>query len=209
MSSKFKIAVFITLCLCCFSAEARKMADFFVNAPLSVAGAFSKNTRLDMIDYHRGGLDTPSQNALGGRSRITSLTDNSMSIQVSNNTFVDMAVMANKGDTTLVVIETVKTPIPDSSIRLYTKDWEPLPPVVMPGIDDFINPRHKKEAKKAEKPKFLFMLAEFDPLFNTFSFTDLTAKYYVKTEMPEIFKYTQAKITTRLDGNKFKRISKL
>ena len=49
-------------------------ADAFTSAPQNVFPLLDRNTRLDMVDYVKSGLSTPSQNSLQGRSAFTELT---------------------------------------------------------------------------------------------------------------------------------------
>ena len=90
-----------------------------------------------------------------------------------------MALIPVKGDTIIAIIETVATPIPDSSIKLYAKDWTPLPSPKFPTSIDFVN---KKERKKVADtvPPFDFISAEYLPEKTLFRFTNHTAGYYVR-----------------------------
>lgn len=196
-------AAMLAIAACHNAAPAREAADFFVGAPPEVAGIFDANTRLDMLDYFRSGLSTPSTNALGRNSRITALSPTSVSVEVSPTTSVQLALVEVKNDTLVAVIETVATPIPDSGIRFYSTDWQKVAEPAMPGMADFVDPAKRKEAAKAEVPPLSFVTAVFDPQTQLFRFTDTSGGYYHASEMPELRSYTVPEIAMKFNGKKF------
>jgi len=143
---------------------------------------------------------TPEQT----RSRITALTDRAMTIELSRDASMQIALVANGRDTVIAVIETVLTPVADSSIRLFrAADWTELPSPSMPGIAQFADPARRKELKTAEMPEYLFVRAEFDPETALFRFTDTTPAYYTDTDRPEGLRLLRQNIEMRLSGGKF------
>ena len=203
MNTRLKKAVaIVSLAACTIASGAREAYSFFVDAPPKVINIFDRNSRHDMLDYFRSGLSTPTGNAIGGKSRVTALSPNLVSTNVSDNTRLDMALIPVKGDTIIAIIETVATPIPDSSIKLYAKDWTPLPSPKFPTSIDFVN---KKERKKVADtvPPFDFISAEYLPEKTLFRFTNHTADYYVKPEVPRSLEAADSVITMRYDGKKF------
>ncbi len=204
MKSRLIKTVFaaIVFAACATVTTAREAYTFFVEAPVNVINIFDRNSRLDMLDYFRSGLSTPTGNVIGGKSRVTALNSNLVSANVSDNTKLDLALLPVKGDTIIAIIETVATPIPDSSIRFYTKDWTPLPSPDFPSSIDFVD---KKERRKVadSAPLFDFIAVEYLPEKALFRFTNHTAEYYVKPEMPMIFEVADSVITMRYDGKRF------
>ena len=97
--------------------SARTAADFFADAPVGVIDTFDRNTRLDMLDYFRNGMTTASQNVFGGQSRITALSDSSLTVEISSRSRMQFAMLPQKSDTVVVIIETVDTPVADSGVN--------------------------------------------------------------------------------------------
>lgn len=116
------------------------VTDLFARAPRSVFPLLDRNTRLDMIDYHNSGLDTPSRNIVGGRSRITAVTDRSLDLSMSAASSYHMALLDARGDTVIALVRTVLLPTPDSDLSLYTTGWQPIEAtgLIMPDIDQWL-----------------------------------------------------------------------
>lgn len=110
-----------------WSIKAENAAELFANAPQEVFPLLDSSTRLDMIDYFNSGMDTPSANALQGKSAITSMTDQTVEISLTDSSCAQLAIIqSSKGDTIIAVINTVATPGLDSSISFFTTDWQPI-----------------------------------------------------------------------------------
>lgn len=189
------------------TAGARTAADFFAQAPVSVLPLLQTNTRLDMLDYFNSGMDTPSSNTLGGRSRITALSDAAVTIELSRDATVQMAVIPTGRDTVVAVVETVLTPVADSRVKLYSAaDWSPLPAPAMPGVEQFAFPERRKELSKADMPPYLFVRAEYEPEKGVFRFTDTTPAYYTGSDRPEGLDLLRSNIEMRLARGRFAEV---
>lgn len=208
LSAISRVAAGALVCLlACRGADARTATDFFVQAPDNVIGLIQKNSRLDMIDYFSGGLETPTANAFDGKSRIESADNKRLVVAVSDRSRIEVAVVPlAKGDTAVAVIETVSTPALDSSVALYrARDWKPLP-AVSPSMKDFM-PRDAKSRGigAADMPPFLFISAEYDPSTQTFVFTNNTDSVYRANDpaRPKALAIMKKSIRRSFDGRKF------
>ncbi len=161
------------------AAPARTALDFFTDMPLSVFGLLSRTTRQDMIDYYNAGLPTPSDNLYGGKSRILRVSYNSIDFLASANSTVTLAILPAGNDTVLALIETMRTPTPDSSLSFFrASDWSRLD-VDTPGLRDFLTPEGRKaRLTSADFPEMSFSTVEFDPETSEFIFRDRTAQHY-------------------------------
>ena len=83
--------------------SARTAADFFADAPVGVIDTFDRNTRLDMLDYFRNGMTTASQNVFGGQSRITALSDSSLTVEISSRSRMQFAMLPQKWKSVLLL----------------------------------------------------------------------------------------------------------
>lgn len=173
----------------CLGGQAREASDFFIEAPSEVIPLLTKSARMDMLDYFRSSLDTPTSNSLRGRSRITAMTPSSMDISISDNTTLQLVVQpTGRADTLIMVIETVRTPIADSGIRIYDRAWREVS-TKLPDYMDFVAKDKRKAAKKLPAPPMVFTQIEYLPESGVYVFTDRSREYYYKDEVPEVVSY--------------------
>lgn len=160
----------LVLPLCChaFTSE-----DAFITAPHSVLPLIEKSTRLDMIDYYNAGVDRSARNTLYGNSRITSMTPTAITIKATAASIIDMIVLPDaKGDTSIVVITTVDTPVPDSKVAVYNTDWTPGK-FAAPTLDDWLVSKSDRDEVEAMLP-FMLTSCRFHPATLSFVFTNNT-----------------------------------
>ncbi|MCM1021412.1 MAG: DUF3256 family protein [Muribaculum sp.] len=148
------------------SAKARTTAaGAFANAPASVFPMLDRNARLDMIDYFASGSDTPTRNQLGGKSRITAMDSDAVTIEMTDATVYQLALLKAKNDTIVALIHTAKLPAEDSELTFYSLDWRPLDNSRQPYMPELkadewlVSPSKASRELLAEKVPF--MLAEY------------------------------------------------
>ena len=172
---------------------------FFTNAPAQAMPLLSKNARLDMLDYYRNGLSTPTVNELKGRSRITGMSPLSIDVQISDSTAVQFVLVEPSRflpDYYIMVVETVSTPVPDSSIRAFDTDWNEMS-VELPDYTAFIPKDKKKLTKTMDEPPLTFTEIRFDPEHKAFVFRDRSKEGYYAADTPEILAYFLPEIELR------------
>lgn len=161
-------------------AELPKAADLFASAPASVFPLLDRDARLDMIDYAANNLTTPTNNALDGRSYITAMTPESVTIKLSDSSTAQLVVLPGKGDEAVVaLISTVAAPGLDSSISFYTPEWTRLPSAdyfTKPEWRDWLTPGGDLQTVTSMTP---FMLASYayDPASSTLTLTNNLSKF--------------------------------
>ncbi len=190
-------------------AAARTAADLFAAAPAAVIPTLAANTRLDMLDYFRSGLPTASANTLDGKSRITALADDAVDVQIGRDSSMQLVMLPGRSDTIVAIVETVLTPIADSSIRYYhASDWSDAKGPALPGKADFIEPERSKEARTADMPTFIFVRAEYKPDEHIFVFTNTTAAYYAESDRPDGLALMRPVLKMKYSPKKFTPVSK-
>ena len=70
--------------------SAQSAADLFTSAPQKIFPLLDRNTRLDMVDYFKNGMATPSQNQLDGRSAITEMTPESITVKMTDSSAIQL-----------------------------------------------------------------------------------------------------------------------
>ncbi len=198
---------FALILLTVLPSTARIISDFFFSAPSDVLSLIPTNRRYDMIDYFRYGSETSIKNILDGDSRIISESDNVISLQVSELSTMQLAMLTNEKDTTLAVITTVAVPVTDSSIAFYDKEWNLLKrqPIAAPQYSDWLTKNGKKNTKYiVDILPFILASAEFDPDVTTLTFTNNSAEYLPEEEFQKVSQWLIPSITYDISGIKLK-----
>ena len=114
-------------------AAAQTLKDAFRQMPDSLAPYLSENNRLDFIDFLESGMKAEVKNLLDGTSEMTALTDDSLSIRVSDALRVDMLMLRplEPVDSSGVVICMVQTFGIDSlsldaKVDFFNSEWQQL-----------------------------------------------------------------------------------
>lgn len=163
VKNKFLIALIVMVSICC-QCVAADVVDLFVKAPRSVLPLLDPSTRMDMVDYYRSGMSTASSNIMDGRSRVTQLSDSSLTISISDASTLQMVLLpVDKKNEVLCCIFTLKTPQPDSWMEFYSTDWKKLDAdryFTEPTVTDWLTKEGRKDEVGALE-KIPFMLASY------------------------------------------------
>lgn len=113
------------------SAQEPALRDVFRQIPDSLMPSLSLNNRLDFIDFLDSNMKAAVRNQLGGMSEMTALTDDSLSIRMSDALRIDMLLLTldEPLDTIRQVVVLAETFLTDSvygetTVKLYTPDWQ-------------------------------------------------------------------------------------
>lgn len=194
----------LIILLSTLTASARTAADFFLSAPTTVVPAISERARLEMLEYFKANSDIEVKNMFGGTGKVVVSTPMYVTVDVSDRSQLTIAVIPAKRDTTLAVIETVLTPVPDSRVTFYSRDWTELRQ--QPGeltVMDFVDRDALKADSGVEFPEFPFYTLSYLPDDNCFLAANTTANYYVKSDLPSGLKYMKPALIVRFDGKKW------
>jgi hypothetical protein len=126
----------LTGCLLIFitsvgSAQELTLRDVFRQMPDSLMPSLSVNNRLDFIDFMESNMKAAVRNRFDGISEMTALTDDSLSIRMSDALRVDMLLLRldTSVDTIQDVVVFAETFLTDSIygetvVKFYTPDWQ-------------------------------------------------------------------------------------
>jgi hypothetical protein len=181
-------------------------SKLFASAPASVMPLLARNTRLDMIDYFSVGSSTASKNAMQGQSRITALTPMSLSAVVTGSSECQLALLPMRSDTALVYIETVRTPAPDSRVKVYDRNWKPLAAATFtqPELSAWLTKEGKKNAGMvAGLVPFMLASAEYSPETATLTLTNRLAEFLSDDVYKSIEPYLLTELVYRWDSSRF------
>ena len=201
------------LCLAtALSGQARTIRDFFASEPDDIFITVPHTTRLDLMDYYDSGQRVEINNLLAGGTGLETLDSTYLKIRTSESRTVELLMLQySRRDTILAVIETVRTPVPDSRLRFFNSNWAPLssikPLKKMPTLDDFFLPTANKAKRKELTERLPFTLLEMT--FTGDKHDTLTVKHglqqFLSKEEFALFKpYLLPCLTYRIQGAKFK-----
>lgn len=184
-------------------------ADLFTSAPQNVFPLLDRNTRLDMVDYFRNGMTTPSQNQLEGRSAITELSPQSVTIKMTDSSAMQLVELPTSGGTVIAVINTVAAPGLDSNIRFYDAEWNPLPTetyFTKPGWKEWLTDSGRKNETDVTM-QVPFMLASYriDPSTSVMTLTNNLGAFLDEAVYSDISSYLNPSLTYIWTGKNFRQ----
>ncbi len=113
--------------------HAQDMKSFFVNMPEAITPLLTKVNREDCVDFLDNHMKAIVDNKLGGKSELLQLTDSYLFMQLTEASTLQVRLLPlNDSINVFCVVKTIKTPIPDSTIRLYDANWQLLPSQALP-----------------------------------------------------------------------------
>ena len=130
---KWLVSCLLILITSVGSAQEPALRDVFRQIPDSLVPSLTVNNRLDFIDFMDSNMKAVVRNRLDGISEMTALTDDSLSIRMSDALRVDMLLL--KLDTPVDTIQDVvvfaETFLTDSIygetvVKFYTPDWQQI-----------------------------------------------------------------------------------
>lgn len=200
----FLLTLLTLLCSMSLSAQLTA-AGAFTSAPAEVFPLLDKNTRLDMVDYFNSGLATPSTNKLQGRSAITELSPESLSVKISEASSAQIALLKAGNDTLIALVSTVSTPGLDSNLKFYDSGWRQLQSAkyfTAPGWDDWVTTGHDVTEVTAYSP---FMLASYfiDPSAGVLTITNNLSTFIDEDTYKDISEALHPSLTYKWNGRKF------
>lgn len=182
-------------------------ADLFTSAPQNVFPLLDQNTRLDMVDYYKNGMSTPSQNSLDGRSLITEMTPASLTVKMTDSSAMQIMELKGSKGTVVALINTVATPGLDSNIKFFDSDWKPLPTesyFVKPGWKEWLTDsgRQNQDEVTMQVP---FMLASYriDPESGTLTLTNNLSHFLDKALYDDLSTYLRPQLVYLWNGKNY------
>lgn len=180
----------------------------FQEAPPEVLQLITPNTRLDMIDYHKAGMQRTSTNAAGGECVLLQLDPESVTLTAGTGIKYQFFVLAGKKQPFIGVIETLETPCEESNVKFYTSDWTPVDAAKTgffrePTLKDWMRANDKRKLDEArETLPFIFTSYTYDPANRTLTATNTMDGYYHSTDSPAILNDMRQSITYKWEGNR-------
>lgn len=204
-----KYLLSLTLALGSLTALAQTTAaDLFTSAPQSVFPLLDRNTRLDMVDYYKNGMATQSQNQLEGRSVITEMTPESVTVKMSDSSASQLVELQGSNGPVIALINTVATPGLDSNIKFFDAEWKPLPTenfFVQPGWKEWLTESGRQhEMDVTMQVPFMLSSYRIDPSTSTLTLTNNLSRFLDKEIYDDLSSYLNPTLTYTWTGKGFK-----
>jgi len=190
-------------------ASARLTADrLLAEAPRSVIPLLDTSTRLDMLDYFRSGMKHPLPNALGGESEVTELTDDAVTVAVTEASSCRMVLLPAGADTIVMVIDTYATPGRDSRLAFYDRTWRRLDGRRLfkePALDDWCVSKQVREAAR-EKVPYVLAGYDYDTAARRLTLTNNTESVLPSEEADAVVRLLRPELEYNWNGKRFVRV---
>lgn len=195
-----------------FAQQKGDAATAFSSAPRAVFPLLDTNTRLDMIDYYKNGMSTPSQNALEGKSQITDIEPGYLSVRMTDSSTAQLVLLDDGKQGLVALISTVATPGLDSTMKFYLYDpsagkWG-APATknyfAKPGWKEWMTPAGKSHQDEVEmQVPFMLVSYKYNPSTGELVLTNNLSKFLDKEVYDSISSYLLPQLVYTWDGGKF------
>ena len=150
---ELSLSILIILCLTTnVRVSAKTIKEIWTSLPDSMIVYLDKDTRAECINLLEMNMKPEVTNKLGGKTRIDTLTSNFISVALTESSNMQIRLLPTQSDTILCVVHTFCAPPSESSIALYTQDWEKISDIVF-NIDSLTIKPDTMEQSEYEKIK--------------------------------------------------------
>ncbi len=122
-----RLYIFLFCVAATFSASAQTIREAIKEMPDEVLPLFTKNDRLDFLDYLASNAKAEVKNRMGGMSEMTTLTDDYAHIRTSEASELSFKLLQKGTEQVVCMISTCQVDsMFDSKIRFYDMKWNLL-----------------------------------------------------------------------------------
>ena len=120
-------------------ADADALRSFFVEMPDTIIPYLTRNNRLDLIDFMDSNMKAEVTNNLGGKTQMTKLTPDTISIQLSEASRIDLYLVRlpdvapiDSCNQVFMVVRTIglAQEYTEIEVEFYSCTWRRLPPII-------------------------------------------------------------------------------
>lgn len=190
------------------STGVKNARQAFLTAPMMEIPTIPLAMRMDMADYFDAGMaERAGTNLMGGDIKIIALTDTMVQLQEGEATRLDIAMLpTRKGDDVIMMIQTLDTPVPDSSLRFFSSGWQPLQLFTEPGMEQWIIGKPSRELR--EDIPFALFTAAYSPATGILTLTNHTADSLSRELKEKYESRLIAQMQYQWDGSRFTLLKK-
>ncbi len=193
---------------CCCAHSQTTAAGMLCRTPSPGMFLVDSLTCLDMLDYYRSGSDRPSASIIGGKARVTGETPMKLSLRLGESSDYTIALLPASADTVVAVIETLDLTVPDSNIRFYDMDWQPVskPEKIFkePELKQWLTAEGAANRTQVEeKLPFMMWTADYEPETGLLTLTNTMDRYFHDDDREMLKPLLKEQITFVWNGKSF------
>lgn len=122
-----------------FSVETslgKTMREVWIDMPDSITMYLTKSMRTELADYVDMKVSAATKNAIGDTVRIDTLTSDYIAITLSESSKLEMKLLPRDGSNIICMVRTYYGTAAESIISFWQLDWQQLPDISMPALEN-------------------------------------------------------------------------
>ena len=122
-----------------FSVETslgKTMREVWIDMPDSITMYLTKSMRTELADYVDMKVSAATKNAIGDTARIDTLTSDYIAITLSESSKLEMKLLPKDGSNIICMVRTYYGTAAESIISFWQLDWQQLPDISMPALEN-------------------------------------------------------------------------
>ena len=122
-----------------FSVETslgKTMREVWIDMPDSITMYITKSMRTELADYVDMKVSAATKNAIGDTVRIDTLTSDYIAITLSESSKLEMKLLPRDGSNIICMVRTYYGTAAESIISFWQLDWQQLPDISMPALEN-------------------------------------------------------------------------
>ena len=122
-----------------FSVETslgKTMQEVWIDMPDSIMMYLTKSMRTELADYVDMKVSAATKNAIGDTVRIDTLTSDYIAVTLSESSKLEMKLLPKDGSNIICMVRTYYGTAAESIISFWQLDWQQLPDISMPALEN-------------------------------------------------------------------------
>ncbi len=208
--NKTRMLVLTFVITASITTSAQGMHDLVRNMPDSILPLLTHNNRLDFIDFIDSNMKAELPNRLGGKSEMTTISNDYTNIRLSKHSEVSIKLLPHGNDSVICLVRTYSAKASDSSISFFSTTWEPLPTdnfIALPQLSDFLvfpdSLSQTERSRVSNKIDIPFIQANLSKDNTDITFTLTSPLQMSEDNQKKVKPYIREVITRRWNNTKF------
>ena len=114
----------------------KTMREVWIDMPDSITMYLTKSMRTELADYVDMKVSAATKNAIGDTVRIDTLTSDYIAITLSESSKLEMKLLPRDGSNIICMVRTYYGTAAESIISFWQLDWQQLPDISMPALEN-------------------------------------------------------------------------
>lgn len=114
----------------------KTMREVWIDMPDSITMYLTKSMRTELADYVDMKVSAATKNAIGDTVRIDTLTSDYIAVTLSESSKLEMKLLPRDGSNIICMVRTYYGTAAESIISFWQLDWQQLPDISMPALEN-------------------------------------------------------------------------